>query len=148
MRGMILYTTFLILQIAKELVYHMIFRTTSTSRIRFTIADLEPATFRTVANPPVDTLALAGSSCYQALLARLLSLYGANEAMPDYPSVAQIYSELRETAIMLLQQENDPSITRFRAELRQLCVITETDVYRIGCPNGAQAAGPTASHAN
>ncbi|KAG1858312.1 hypothetical protein C8R48DRAFT_674356 [Suillus tomentosus] len=118
------FAAFLMLQIAKELVYHMIFRTTSTSRIRFTIADLEPATFRTVANPPVDTLALAGSSCYQALLVRLLSLYGANEAMPDYPSVAQIYSELRKTAIMLLQQENDPSITRFRAELRQLCVIT------------------------
>ncbi|KAG2085235.1 uncharacterized protein F5147DRAFT_659588 [Suillus discolor] len=115
------FAAFLMLQIVKELVYHMIFRTMSTSRIRFTIADLEPATFRTVANPPVDTLALAGSSisafysesieCYQALLARLLSLCGANEAMPDYPSVAQIYSELHEMAIMLLQQDNDLSIT-------------------------------------
>lgn len=56
------FTAFLMHQIAKELIYHMIFRTMSMCPIRFTIADLEPATFRTVANPPVETLALAGSS--------------------------------------------------------------------------------------
>ncbi|KAG1793768.1 hypothetical protein EV424DRAFT_1354101 [Suillus variegatus] len=123
------FTAFLMHQIAKELIYHMIFRTMSMCPIRFTIADLEPATFRTVANPPVETLALAGSSCYQALWARLLSLCGANETMPDYPSAAQIHSELCETAVMLLQQENDPNIARLRAELRQLCVI----IPIVGC---------------
>ncbi|KAG1894029.1 uncharacterized protein F5891DRAFT_1195717 [Suillus fuscotomentosus] len=132
------FATFLMHQIAKELIYHMIFRTTSTCCIRFTIADLEPATFRTVANPPVETLALVGSSCYQALWARLLSLCGANEMMPDYPSAAQIHSELREMAVMLLQQENDLNIARLRAELRQLCLIIEMDVYRIGQSNAAR----------
>ncbi|KAG1779353.1 hypothetical protein EV702DRAFT_1195316 [Suillus placidus] len=137
------FATFLKHQAAKELIYHMILRTTSTSRIRFTIADLEPNTFRNVANPPVDTLALAGSSI--TLFARLLSLFGANETMPDYPSAAQIHSELRETVIMLLQQENDPHIAQFKAELQKLCIITETDVYHIGQSNGAQAAGPSSS---
>ncbi|KAG1729929.1 hypothetical protein EDB19DRAFT_1832235 [Suillus lakei] len=117
------FATVLMHQVAKEFIYHMILRTTSTSCIRFTIADLEPGIFRTVANPPVDTLALAGSCCYQALLARLLSLFGANETIPDYPSAAQIHSELCKTAVLLLQQENDPHITQFRAELRKLCII-------------------------
>ncbi|KAG1832765.1 hypothetical protein EV424DRAFT_1533448 [Suillus variegatus] len=67
---------FLIHQAGKELVYHVIFRTTATNCMRFTIADLEPATFRHSAHPPVDTLALVGSCCYQLLLTKLVNIWG------------------------------------------------------------------------
>jgi hypothetical protein len=55
------FATFLTHQMTKEMVYHIVFRTTTTSRIHLTIADLEPATSRNAPHLPVDTLALVGS---------------------------------------------------------------------------------------
>jgi hypothetical protein len=52
---------FLIHQACKEMVFHVVFRTTTTNRIRLTIVDLEPATFRHTTHQPVDLLALVGS---------------------------------------------------------------------------------------
>ncbi|KAG1844758.1 hypothetical protein C8R48DRAFT_678364 [Suillus tomentosus] len=131
------FATFITHQIAEEMLYHIVFRTTTTSRICLTIADLEPAIFRHALSPPADTLALAGSCCYQALLARLISMWGIADVMPDYPTAVQVHAELRETAMMLFQAEDDPDIVPFKAELRKLCTITETDVFRIGRPSRA-----------
>ncbi|KAG1868588.1 hypothetical protein F4604DRAFT_1927123 [Suillus subluteus] len=118
------FATFLTHQMTKEMVYHIVFRTTTMSRIRLTITDLEPAIFRNAPHPPVDTLALVGSCCYQALLARLVSMWGTADIMPDYPTPVQIYAELCEAATMLIQAEDDPGIVPFKAELRGLCTIT------------------------
>lgn len=49
-------------QIAKEIMYHVVFRTTTTCRIRIVLADLDSATFRSAPYPPIDTLALLGST--------------------------------------------------------------------------------------
>ncbi|KAG1851797.1 hypothetical protein C8R48DRAFT_777748 [Suillus tomentosus] len=102
------FVKFLENQMAKELAYHVIFRTTATCRVRLTLADLEPQIFRNATNPLVDTLALMGSCCYQALLARLIAIWGTVDIMPDYPSASQVHGELRETAIMLILQVEDP----------------------------------------
>ncbi|KAG1742176.1 hypothetical protein EDB19DRAFT_1907642 [Suillus lakei] len=85
-------------QMAKELIYHIIFRTTATCHIRLTIADVEPMTFRTATNPPVDTLALVGSCCYQVLLARLVLIWGKIDPMPNYPTASQVHTKLRGTS--------------------------------------------------
>ncbi|KAG1872224.1 hypothetical protein F4604DRAFT_1925836 [Suillus subluteus] len=75
--------------------------------------------------------------CYQALLERLVNMWGTADVMPDYPTPVQIYAELCKAATMLIQAEDDPGIIPFKAELRGLCTITETDVYRVGRPNRA-----------
>ncbi|KAG1894651.1 uncharacterized protein F5891DRAFT_1194953 [Suillus fuscotomentosus] len=124
---------FLVHQAAKEMVYHIAYRTTTTNRIRLTLADLEPAIFRHAAHLPVDFLALVGSCCYQSFLTKLLSIWGTAEAMPHYPPVSQVHSELRETAVMLLQQDQDPDIATFRTQMRALCTLTETDSDKHFC---------------
>ncbi|KAG1806046.1 hypothetical protein EV424DRAFT_1350868 [Suillus variegatus] len=100
------FVKFLENQMAKELVYHVIFRTTATCRVRLTIADFKPQIFRNATNPPVDTLALIGSCCYQALLARLVAIWGTIDLMPDYPSV------------------EDLQYVPFMGKLGELCTIT------------------------
>ncbi|KAG1784370.1 uncharacterized protein HD556DRAFT_1451854 [Suillus plorans] len=126
------FVKFLENQMAKELVYHVIFRTTATCRVRLTIADFEPQIFRNATNPPVDTLALIGSCCYQALLARLVAIWGTIDLMPDYPSASQVHTELRDTAILLILQVEDPQYVPFMGKLGELCTIIEANVYRIG----------------
>ncbi|KAG2745103.1 hypothetical protein P692DRAFT_201808040 [Suillus brevipes Sb2] len=118
------FATFLQHQIAKELVYHIIFRTTATCHICLTIANLEPATFRNATNPPIDTLALVGSCCYQALLARLVIIWGTVDVMPDYPSSSQVHAKLRKIAIMLMEQVDNPQFFAFRGDMARLCTIT------------------------
>ncbi|KAG1824023.1 hypothetical protein EV424DRAFT_1538386 [Suillus variegatus] len=115
---------FLIHQAAREMVYHIAYRTTTTNRIHLTIADLEPAIFRHGAHLPVDFLALVGSCCYQSFLTKLVSIWGTAEAMPHYPPVSQVHSELCETAVMLLQQDQDPDIAIFMTQMRALCTLT------------------------
>ncbi|KAG1739688.1 hypothetical protein EDB19DRAFT_1828695 [Suillus lakei] len=85
---------FLIHQAAKEMIFHIVFRTTATNRICLTIADLEPAIFRNTANPPADTLALMGSCCYQSLLTWLVSIWGTSDIMPQYPPATQVHTKL------------------------------------------------------
>ncbi|KAG1738144.1 uncharacterized protein EDB91DRAFT_1082898 [Suillus paluster] len=107
---------FLTHQAAKEMIFHIVFRTTATNRVHLTIADLEPATFRHAAHLPVDTLALVGLC--------LMSIWGIADVMPQYPAVSQVYGELHETVMMLLQQHQDPDIAVFMAHMRVLCNIT------------------------
>lgn len=59
------FVKFLQHQMAKELVYHVVYLITATCHIHLTIADLEPHIFRNATNPPVDTLALV-ASCVSA----------------------------------------------------------------------------------
>ncbi|KAG2737291.1 hypothetical protein P692DRAFT_20823839, partial [Suillus brevipes Sb2] len=132
------FNTFLNHQAATEMVFHIVFRTTATNRVRLVMADLEPMIFRSAACPPADTLALVGSCCYQALLTRLINMWGTNDIMPQYPPVTQIHTELCETVVMLLQQDEDPGIDQFRAGMRRFCVLTETDVFRISRPTRAR----------
>ncbi|KAG0697352.1 hypothetical protein DFH29DRAFT_1003821 [Suillus ampliporus] len=135
------FVKFLRHQMVKELIYHIVFRTTATCRVRLTIADLEPTTFRNATNPPVDTLALMGSCCYQALLARLILIWGTIDPMPDYPTPSQVHAELCETAMMLIQQVEDPQFINFMGQLRELCTITEADVCRIALISWLQEQG-------
>lgn len=121
-------------QMAKEIVYHVIFRTTNTCGVRLTIADLEPAMFRHAPHPPWGTTAFLGSSLYQVLLQRLINSSSTPVSVEDYPTPSQIFMELKETGPMLFQQHDDPDIHLFRQALRSLCVITETDVLRISRP--------------
>jgi hypothetical protein len=51
-------------------------------------------------------------------------MWGIADVMPDYPTAVQVHAELRETAMMLFQAEDDPDIVPFKAELRKLCTIT------------------------
>jgi hypothetical protein len=49
-------------QIAKEIMWHIIFRSSPTHGVRLVLADMEPATFRNVDHPPFPTMSLLGSS--------------------------------------------------------------------------------------
>ncbi|KAG1735472.1 hypothetical protein EDD22DRAFT_959925 [Suillus occidentalis] len=115
-------------QIAKEIVYHVVFRTTSTCRIRLVMADIDAAAFRHAPHPPVDTLALLGSTCYQALMSKLVNIWGVNDVMPNFPTVSQVHQELRESIFLLLLQQNDPDFPAFNIDLRKFCTITEADL--------------------
>ncbi|KAG1818908.1 hypothetical protein EV424DRAFT_1347489 [Suillus variegatus] len=81
--------------------------------------------FGNATNPPVDTLALVASCCYQALLARLIAIWGVVDLMPDYPSPSQTHAELCKTAMMLLLQVEDPMYVSFMGKLEELCSITQ-----------------------
>ncbi|KAG1770605.1 carboxyl transferase domain-containing protein [Suillus placidus] len=118
------FNTFLNHQAATEMVFHIVFRATATNRVRLTMADLEPMIFRSAAYPPAETLALVESCCYQSLLTRLVNMWGANDVMPQYPPVTQVHTELCETVVMLLQQDEDLGIDQFRAGMRRFCILT------------------------
>ncbi|KAG1836626.1 hypothetical protein C8R48DRAFT_680462 [Suillus tomentosus] len=118
------FAIFLAEQITKEIAYHIVFRINRTCKFRLVLADLDPAAFRHAPHPPLDTLALVGSSCYEVLLARLISIWGVTDIMPNFPTVIQVHQELRETVFMLLLQENDPGYVLFLNVLRSLCTIT------------------------
>ncbi|KAG1870967.1 hypothetical protein C8R48DRAFT_670557 [Suillus tomentosus] len=84
------FTAFLREQIPKEIMYHDVFRTTTTCRIRLVMADLNAATFRHAPYPPIDTLAFLGSICYQVLLSKLLSIWHVGDIMPIFPTAVKI----------------------------------------------------------
>ncbi|KAG2122457.1 hypothetical protein BD769DRAFT_1389714 [Suillus cothurnatus] len=129
-------------QMMKEIIYHVIFRTTNTCGVRLTIADLEPAMFRHAEHPPWETAAFLGSSCYQVLIQRLAKISGNSASVAGYPPPSQIFMELKETGPMLFQQHHDPDIQPFRQSLRSLCLITETDVRRISRPRNQPSRAP------
>lgn len=56
------FTIFLAEQITKEIAYHIVFRINRTCKFMLILADLDPAAFRHAPHPPLDTLALVGSS--------------------------------------------------------------------------------------
>lgn len=136
------FAVFLREQIPKEIMYHIVFRTTTTCRIRLIMADLDAATFRHAPYPPIDTLAFLGSivsafgspgpgysfelsyQCYQVLLSKLLSIWRIGDVMPIFPTASQVHAELCETAFVLLHQLNDPGYLPFLDNLRQFFTIT------------------------
>ncbi|KAG2058511.1 hypothetical protein BDR06DRAFT_968516 [Suillus hirtellus] len=114
------FAIFLAEQITKEITYHIVFCINRTCKFRLVLADPDPAAFRHAPHPPLDTLAL----CYEVLLARLISIWGVTDIMPNFPTIIQVHQELRETVFMLLLQENDPGYVSFLNVLRSLCTIT------------------------
>lgn len=111
-------------QIAKEIAYHVVFCTTNTYRIRLVMADINAAAFRHAPHPPVDMLALLGSTvsafdspgarfahfchqCYQALMSKLVNIWGVNDIMPNLPTISQVHQELCKSIFLLLLQQND-----------------------------------------
>ncbi|KAG0701857.1 hypothetical protein DFH29DRAFT_999848 [Suillus ampliporus] len=53
---------FLCHQIAKEIMWHVVFHPTSTHSVQLVLANLEPGMFKNVAHPPFLTMSLLGSS--------------------------------------------------------------------------------------
>ncbi|KAG1720819.1 hypothetical protein EDD22DRAFT_854561 [Suillus occidentalis] len=86
-------------QIAKEIVYHVVFCT-------------------------ANMLALLGSTCYQALMSKLVNIWGVNDVMPNFPTISQVHQELRESIFLLLLQQNDPDFPAFNIDLCKFCTIT------------------------
>ncbi|KAG1828468.1 hypothetical protein EV424DRAFT_1344718 [Suillus variegatus] len=115
---------FLIHQIAKEIVYHVVFRSQETCDVRLTIADLEPTKFRNAPHPPWEALTFFTSSCYEVLLKRLSHYPNCDTLLATFPCPSQVFSELKEMGPILLQQHNDPDIQLFRQTLRSLTLIT------------------------
>ncbi|KAG2073972.1 hypothetical protein BDR04DRAFT_1115839 [Suillus decipiens] len=119
---------FLCHQITKELVYHIVFRHNTTPRHRICLADLDPASFREAAHPPVATLSLVITSCYDVLLG-----YFNNEFKDShefiYPS--EMHTHVCETLPMLFGQSDDPSHAPFMATMNALCTIKKGDVQRL-----------------
>ncbi|KAG1833194.1 hypothetical protein DFJ58DRAFT_847891 [Suillus subalutaceus] len=88
------------------------------------MADLNTEAFRHAPHPPFDTLALLGSTCYQTLLSKLISIWGVTDIMPTFPAISQVHQELRKTAILLLHQQDNPDFPSFANDLRKFCTIT------------------------
>ncbi|KAG1847226.1 hypothetical protein F4604DRAFT_1936038 [Suillus subluteus] len=93
-------------QIAKEIMYHIVFHTTTTCRVRLVMADLDTATFRHALYPPLDTLALLGSILPDSLYVTTSVLFGL---VDSHDLMAFLDLSLREvTTQKELQQDKDP----------------------------------------
>ncbi|KAG2742746.1 hypothetical protein P692DRAFT_20879279 [Suillus brevipes Sb2] len=108
---------FLFQQIAKEIMWHIVFRPSETHGIRLVLADLELETFRHSNNPPLSTLSLLGASKYSILMRVPVEL------LTHYPTTAQVFVELRETIAELINQHDDEGHPEFMANLLRLCNI-------------------------
>ncbi|KAG1740714.1 hypothetical protein EDD22DRAFT_959141 [Suillus occidentalis] len=122
---------FLSHQITKELAYHIVFRPNATPHHRISVADLDPASFRQAAHPPVATLSLIITSCYDVLLD-----YFSNEFKDSngfiHPS--EMHTHICETLPMLFGQSDDPSYATFMTAMNALCNIKKGDVQRVTQP--------------
>ncbi|KAG2065470.1 hypothetical protein BDR04DRAFT_1121838 [Suillus decipiens] len=116
-----MFYAFLTHQAAKEVIFHIVFRTTTTNYMRLTIADLEPAIFQHATHPPVDLLALVGSCCYQSLLTKLVSIWGTTDVMPQYPP-----------------QDQDPDIGTLRSQMRVLYTVINRGMTLFQIPSLSQ----------
>jgi hypothetical protein len=127
-------------QIAKEIIYHVVFHTTSTCQVRLVRADIDAPAFRFAPHPLFDMLALSGSTisafnslgkhsihfyyqCYHTLLLKLISIWGISDVLPAFPTVSQVHKELCETTFMLLHQQHDPGFPSFMIDVHKLCTI-------------------------
>jgi hypothetical protein len=54
---------------------------------------------------------------------KLISIWEISDVMPPFPTVSQVHQELRETAFMLLHQQNDPDFVTLMSDFRRLCTI-------------------------
>ncbi|KAG1788527.1 uncharacterized protein HD556DRAFT_1311946 [Suillus plorans] len=124
---------FLCQQIAKEIMWHIVFRTSTTHGIPLVLADLNPADFRNAPHPPCPTMSLLGSCCYSALLEKYSTLTNIPvELLLQYPTPILVYNQLCETAVDLIAEHNDEGHPTLMASLSDLCSINADDVYRLG----------------
>ncbi|KAG2739964.1 hypothetical protein P692DRAFT_20851428 [Suillus brevipes Sb2] len=116
---------FLTHQIGKEIMWHIAFRPTTSHSVRLVLADLEPATFKSVEYPPFPTMSLLGSNCYGALLEKYSTLTNIPvDLLIQYPTPAQVYDELCETAEVLVNEHDDEGYPGLMSSLAKLCNIS------------------------
>ncbi|KAG1853258.1 hypothetical protein C8R48DRAFT_675920 [Suillus tomentosus] len=109
-------------QVSKESVYHVVFRQNATPGYRICLADLDPTAFREAAHPPVATLALVVTTCYDVFLDTF------DEEFKDthvFMSPSEMHKHVCETLPMLFEQSDDPDYTSFMAAMSALCTINE-----------------------
>ncbi|KAG1803420.1 uncharacterized protein BJ212DRAFT_1304570 [Suillus subaureus] len=94
---------FLTHQIAKEIMWHIVFRPTTSHSVRLVLADLEPAMFRSEEYPPFPTMSLLGSS---------------------YPTLAEVHDQLCEMAVVLVNEHDDEDHPGLMSSLAKLCNIS------------------------
>ncbi|KAG1897339.1 uncharacterized protein F5891DRAFT_982728 [Suillus fuscotomentosus] len=129
-------------QIAKEIMWHIIFRSSPTHGVRLVLADMEPATFRNVDHPPFPTMSLLGSSCYSAVLEKYSDLTNIPvDLLTQYPATEDVYDQLCETAVELVGQSDDEDHPKLMTDLSNLCRIVIDDVYRLGRPSKKSCLG-------
>ncbi|KAG2043241.1 hypothetical protein BDR03DRAFT_1005319 [Suillus americanus] len=119
-------------QITKEMVYHVVFRQNTTPGHRLCLADLDPASFREVAYPPVATLALVVTSCYDVLLDSF------NDEMKDiygFICPSKMHTQICETLPMLFGQSDDPEYAPFMVAMNALCFIKHVYICAMSAAN-------------
>jgi hypothetical protein len=121
--------------------WHIAFRPTTSHSVRLVLADLEPATFKSVEYPPFPTMSLLGSNvrlfplcfsfaydvfkCYGALLEKYSTLTNIPvDLLIQYPTPAQVYDELCETAEVLVNEHDDEGYPGLMSSLAKLCNIS------------------------
>ncbi|KAG1764697.1 hypothetical protein EV702DRAFT_1204897 [Suillus placidus] len=114
---------FLFQQITKEIMWHIVFHPSETHGIRLVLADLEPETFRNGNNPPFQLCLWWG---LVALLQKYLILMKVPvELLAHYPTMSQVFVELRETIAELVNLHDDEGHPEFMANLVRLCDIMQ-----------------------
>ncbi|KAG2052330.1 hypothetical protein BDR06DRAFT_973116 [Suillus hirtellus] len=120
-------------QIAKEIMWHIIFCSSLTHGVQLVLADMEPATFRNVNHPLFPTMSLLGSSCYSAVLEKYLDLTNIPiDLLTQYPATEDVYDQLCKTAVELVGQSDDEDHPKLMTNLSNLCRIVIDDVYQLG----------------
>ncbi|KAG0701739.1 hypothetical protein DFH29DRAFT_875653 [Suillus ampliporus] len=130
---------FLKKEVAKLLIYHLIYRASVSAGVSLSMANFAPDVFRDAPYLPVEVLVFVGASCYSAILQRLIDLLkdmaDAGETthidMSVYLLVSQIYDELLQAAFLLFEQHNNPGYPAFEAIIKKFCNIVEADVFRV-----------------
>ncbi|KAG2109543.1 hypothetical protein DEU56DRAFT_762409 [Suillus clintonianus] len=113
------------ISISKEIMWHIVFRPTTSHSVRLVLADLEPATFRSVEHPPFPTMSLLGSNCYAALLEKYSTLTNIPvDLLIQYPTPAEVYDQLCETAVILVNEHDDEDHPGLMSSLAKLCNIS------------------------
>ncbi|KAG1897347.1 uncharacterized protein F5891DRAFT_1192056 [Suillus fuscotomentosus] len=118
-------------QITTEMVYHVVFRQNTKPGHRICLADLDPVAFRQAAYPPVATLSLVVTSCYDVLLD---SFDDEVKDSSEFTSPSQMHMQICETLPMLFEQSDDPDHTTFMTSMNALCDIKKGDVQRVSRP--------------
>ncbi|KAG1836337.1 hypothetical protein C8R48DRAFT_782976 [Suillus tomentosus] len=118
-------------QITTEMVYHVVFRQNTKPGHRICLADLDPIAFRQAAYPPVATLSLVVTSCYDVLLD---SFDDEVKDSSEFTSPSQMHTQICETLPMLFEQSDDPDHTTFMTSMNTLCDIKKGDVQWVSRP--------------
>ncbi|KAG1896775.1 uncharacterized protein F5891DRAFT_983197 [Suillus fuscotomentosus] len=122
---------FLTKEIAKSLVFYVVFRRSVSAHVPIIMADFAPGIFRDVSHPPAEMLAYVGASCYNAILQWLTDILKAMSEKGEssainlllYPPVSQIYDELLQAVFLLFTQKDDPGYPAFVNRMAEFCDI-------------------------